>query len=442
MAGNLPQVLVQNLWSVHLLVIGGKPSAHIGDQRLVELPAFGVPEDRARPLLLEVEEVHLARELAMVAPLRLLELLEIGVELLPPGKGGGVDPREHRLRRIAAPVGARNFHQLERVADFASRGHVGAAAKVGPIALAIKLDLLVERNGVDEFDLECFAFLLEEAFRLVARDHRLGEGLVARDDLAHALLDRREILGRERLVAEEVVIEPVLDHRPDRHLRAGPQRLHRLGQYVRRVVSNESKRPRVVTRDEFEGRILRDRIGEIDDFAVAHRGDRALGKRGRDGFGDVEAGDAGLKGAHRAVGKGDVYHQNSLCSLADTNRRKRRREDINAARARGNGSGAGVLAMSQETLVRRVVVEGLVQGVGYREFTRSAALKFRISGWVRNRADGTVEAVVKGAPSNVESMLAEMRRGPRSAAVTGLKLLEPDRADEVEASAFVIRSTL
>ncbi|MFY9969738.1 MAG: acylphosphatase [Roseiarcus sp.] len=64
--------------------------------------------------------------------------------------------------------------------------------------------------------------------------------------------------------------------------------------------------------------------------------------------------------------------------------------------------------MSQETLVRRVVVEGLVQGVGYREFTRSAALKFRISGWVRNRADGTVEAVVKGAPSNVESMLAEM----------------------------------
>ena len=98
--------------------------------------------------------------------------------------------------------------------------------------------------------------------------------------------------------------------------------------------------------------------------------------------------------------------------------------------------------MSQETLVRRVVVEGLVQGVGYREFTRSAALKFRISGWVRNRADGTVEAVVKGAPSNVELMLAEMRRGPRSAAVTGLKLLEPDRADEVEASAFVIRSTL
>ena len=98
--------------------------------------------------------------------------------------------------------------------------------------------------------------------------------------------------------------------------------------------------------------------------------------------------------------------------------------------------------MTDETLVRRVLVEGLVQGVGYREFARNAALNLRISGWVRNRPDGTVEAVVKGAPSDVETMLTEMRRGPRSAAVTSLRIFDPDGADEVEASAFVIRSTL
>ena len=54
--------------------------------------------------------------------------------------------------------------------------------------------------------------------------------------------------------------------------------------------------------------------------------------------------------------------------------------------------------MPDETLVRRVVVEGFVQGVGYRVFARRAALRLRISGWVRNRPDGTVEAFVKGAP--------------------------------------------
>ena len=45
-------------------------------------------------------------------------------------------------------------------------------------------------------------------------------------------------------------------------------------------------------------------------------------------------------------------------------------------------------------IVRRVVVEGSVQGVGYREFTRRAALSLGVAGWVRNRSDGAVEAVI------------------------------------------------
>ena len=95
-----------------------------------------------------------------------------------------------------------------------------------------------------------------------------------------------------------------------------------------------------------------------------------------------------------------------------------------------------------ETLVRRVVVEGLVQGVGYREFARRAALRFGVSGWVRNRSDGTVEALIIGAPAVVEAMLVEMRRGPRGAAVTGLALLDPEGVDAAPAGTFVVRSTL
>jgi acylphosphatase len=98
--------------------------------------------------------------------------------------------------------------------------------------------------------------------------------------------------------------------------------------------------------------------------------------------------------------------------------------------------------MTEETLVRYVVVEGFVQGVGYRDFTRRAALRVGVSGWVRNRSDGTVEALIAGAPADVEAMLAEMRRGPRGAAVSRLRLGDPGEAGETRTGPFVIRSTL
>jgi acylphosphatase len=95
--------------------------------------------------------------------------------------------------------------------------------------------------------------------------------------------------------------------------------------------------------------------------------------------------------------------------------------------------------MSAEAkLTRRVVVAGFVQGVGYRDFARRAALRRRISGWVRNRPDGTVEALVHGAPDDIEDMLSELRRGPRGATVTALTLADPAPSDEVAQGTFAI----
>ena len=93
------------------------------------------------------------------------------------------------------------------------------------------------------------------------------------------------------------------------------------------------------------------------------------------------------------------------------------------------------------TLTRRIVVEGFVQGVGYRDFTRRAALRCKVSGWVRNRPDGAVEAVVQGAPANVEALIAEMRRGPRGAEVTALKVDDMGGGAGVEDGMFMIRGT-
>jgi acylphosphatase len=90
-------------------------------------------------------------------------------------------------------------------------------------------------------------------------------------------------------------------------------------------------------------------------------------------------------------------------------------------------------------IVRRVVVEGAVQGVGYREFTRRAALRLDVSGWVRNRSDGTVEALMYGPPDAVEALVVEMRKGPRFAVVESLSVIEHDETPGDNNGAFVIR---
>lgn len=71
-----------------------------------------------------------------------------------------------------------------------------------------------------------------------------------------------------------------------------------------------------------------------------------------------------------------------------------------------------------------VRIKGRVQGVGYRAWTRRTALGLGLSGWVRNRADGSVEAVLQGPNDAVESMLAQCRSGPPSAHVSDIAIAD------------------
>ncbi|MBN1530887.1 MAG: acylphosphatase [Thermoleophilaceae bacterium] len=79
--------------------------------------------------------------------------------------------------------------------------------------------------------------------------------------------------------------------------------------------------------------------------------------------------------------------------------------------------------MSQPTRIR-VVVHGHVQGVFFRDTVRRSAREHGVAGWVRNRRDGTVEAVFEGSPDAVSALVDLCRRGPRDARVEHVELTE------------------
>jgi acylphosphatase len=82
----------------------------------------------------------------------------------------------------------------------------------------------------------------------------------------------------------------------------------------------------------------------------------------------------------------------------------------------------------------RVVVRGRVQGVGFRFFTQREASSRKVRGWVRNCADGSVEAQLEGEAAAIDALLARLRRGPAHAAVSALELRESRSESEGEAA--------
>lgn len=69
---------------------------------------------------------------------------------------------------------------------------------------------------------------------------------------------------------------------------------------------------------------------------------------------------------------------------------------------------------------KRLVITGRVQGIGYRAWMVHKATQLGLSGWVRNRPDGTVEALIAGDVASVEEMSRLCRRGPRLAEVSSI----------------------
>jgi acylphosphatase len=79
---------------------------------------------------------------------------------------------------------------------------------------------------------------------------------------------------------------------------------------------------------------------------------------------------------------------------------------------------------------RLLRIEGRVQGVGYRDWMRREADRLGLQGWVRNRPDGTVQALVAGEEGAVQMLLTACRRGPVMARVDRIDEILTDPPDE------------
>jgi acylphosphatase len=80
-------------------------------------------------------------------------------------------------------------------------------------------------------------------------------------------------------------------------------------------------------------------------------------------------------------------------------------------------------------MAKHLTIVGLVQGVGYRASFEARARALKLSGWVRNRADGSVEAIVRGDAAAVDGIIEWARRGPAAAQVRHMSVV--DVADDL-----------
>ena len=84
-------------------------------------------------------------------------------------------------------------------------------------------------------------------------------------------------------------------------------------------------------------------------------------------------------------------------------------------------------------------IAGRVQGVGFRWFVKERARRYRITGWVRNRSDGTVEVAGAGDQESLDAFAAALRRGPDGSRVEDVRELDQIPQDALDGDFSIVR---
>ena len=191
---------------------------------------------------MEHEQLLIAADLPVVALLRLLDPVQVLLQLLLAEERGAVDALHRLVARVALPVGVRRVEQLERL-QLARGRHVRTDAEVDERLLVLDRvagdRVLTFCLLLDQLHLQRLAAAAEEPLRFLARPHLPLVRQILLRELAHLLLDQLEVLGHERPRDDEVVEEPFVGGRADPALRTRKEIGDRGGEQMRRAVAIE-----------------------------------------------------------------------------------------------------------------------------------------------------------------------------------------------------------
>ena len=223
----LPQLLRVQQRRLHLQEVLLLPLPYESLDGVVERRSLGRPERRARRDRVKLEEVQLLAETAVVPALRLLETVQVLLQLPLLVEGRAVDALEHLTVLIAPPIGAGGRQQLD-VLHPPGAGHVGAPAQIQEGAVTVDRDDLVVVELLQALQLEG---VVGEKLPGLGLVHPAPlEGVVGLDDLLDLGLEGLQIVRREGLVHLEVVVEPLVDGGAEADACPGTQLPHRRGQ--------------------------------------------------------------------------------------------------------------------------------------------------------------------------------------------------------------------
>ena len=306
--GFFPQAFVDDLWAFDFVVTAvAVDLAHVLLHLLPDGPPFGMPENQTGRVVVDMEQVQLTAELAVIAFFGLFKAQQILLQVFFAGPSGAIHALKHFVFTVATPVGPRDLHQFE-VLKLAGAGHVGTAAQIFEVAFTVQTDGLIGRNGGDDFGFVMLTQAFEISHGLVTGQHAAHDGLVFGHQFAHAFFDGDQIVRRERTAVREVVIKTVVDHWTDGDLRFREQLLDGVGQQVGRRMADQLQTLRILGRHDGQLGTGVDAKAGVDQSAIDLAAQSRFGQACTNRSGHVGHRHGTGKLTQGTVGKSDLYH--------------------------------------------------------------------------------------------------------------------------------------